>query len=276
MGLILLLLSVSAALDADVHDFLFRQQLGPDGRHAEYQGDANRLSVVPPGANRTEVPRTMVQVGIGFFKIESVSPTSGVLSLKVWYRLSWRDERLAWDPQAFAGTSDVYVCPEAQLQVCPYRQIWTPDLVPYNGNTGISNSLEPALAIVRFDGTVFWSRQGTLSLLCGFSGLVNFPHEELKCVTDVGGWALDGTVQGIELLHGVGFEDLRTERSARTTYSEWEFLPPHVGLVNRNYSFVAPNSTWPVVEYVLRVLVQWAASLCVVSIARDGRDACTR
>ena len=43
---------------------------------------------------------------------------------------------------------------------------------------------------------------GTIHLICQFSGLVNFPFDEVGCRAELGGWILSGEHQGIRLLDG--------------------------------------------------------------------------
>ena len=43
-----------------------------------------------------------VSMQIRFFKVESVKASDGNMRLKVWLRMSWTDERLAWDPTVSA------------------------------------------------------------------------------------------------------------------------------------------------------------------------------
>ena len=149
-------------------------------------------------SNRTDSDRseagTKVDVSIRIFKVESVTPADGKLSLKIWFRMSWLDERLSWEPARFGGVSEIQVR-AAYLSDAQGSEIWTPDVVPYNSNEGITATLDPAIASVLSSGDVFWSRPGTLSLLCGFSGLNNFPYDTLKCPTDVGGWMLGSDLQ---------------------------------------------------------------------------------
>ena len=202
----LLLLARHASGSAiGVHRQLFHHNLREGGAWPEYDGDRSLLSIVPPGGHRNDTsedsPGTTVEVGFFFFKIESVRPTSGEMGLKVWYRLAWQDDRLSWDPSAFGGTSEIQVRASSSSDK-ENTDIWTPDIVPFNSNEGIAATLDPAVAVVQSSGEVFWSRQGTLSLLCGFSGLNNFPFDELKCPSDVGGWMLDGAVQNVRLFQG--------------------------------------------------------------------------
>ena len=53
--------------------------------------------------------------------------------------------------------------------------IWLPDVQPYNAGEAISSTLEPSIALVSSDGSVYWSRPGTLDVLCKYRGLNSFP-----------------------------------------------------------------------------------------------------
>jgi hypothetical protein len=55
--------------------------------------------------------------------------------------------------------------------------IWTPDLTLYNNAVAdFRYSFEPELADVYSSGMVYWSRPGTLQVMCKFGGLVAFPY----------------------------------------------------------------------------------------------------
>ena len=84
-------------------------------------------------------------------------------------------------------------------------QIWIPDIQPYNGLKGIVATLDPAYARVEHTGDIFFSRPGTMNVMCKFSGLTAFPFDELKCGFEFGGWAWSGEQQGI-LLKGLGYD----------------------------------------------------------------------
>ena len=68
-----------------------------------------------------------VSVQIRFFKAKEVDLYSGFMTLKVWYRLSWTDHRLAWNETAFNGISQVPL---------DQSEIWQPDIGHYNAMAG--------------------------------------------------------------------------------------------------------------------------------------------
>jgi len=46
------------------------------------------------------------------------------------------------------------------------QQIWIPDATLYNSLASISDTLESTQANVYSDGSIFWSRPGTISVMC--------------------------------------------------------------------------------------------------------------
>jgi len=47
----------------------------------------------------------------------------GILDMKVWLRVMWRDERLAWNPDEYGGIKMIRI---------PISQIWVPDVICFN------------------------------------------------------------------------------------------------------------------------------------------------
>ena len=121
---------------------------------------------------------TDVTLNIRFFKIEGVDQSGGTMSIKVWWRMRWDDERLAWDPSAYGGITKLSFA-AADSTDLENTEIWAPDVQPYNAKSGLMNTLEPARATVTHTGHVYWARPGSLTVLCRFSGLVAFPFDKL-------------------------------------------------------------------------------------------------
>ena len=85
------------------------------------------------------------------------------------------DTRLAWDATEY-NVDTIFLSGD---------DIWTPDITVYNQLDAMGDAFGPTLAQVYPSGDVFYSRPGNLHLLCRFSGMVNFPHDQLKCKFDV-------------------------------------------------------------------------------------------
>ena len=116
---------------------------------------------------------TDVELNVKFFKVKEVSMSQGRMQVKVWLRMTWRDLRLSWHPDHYGGISYTHFLAQTAVGVPVFEaEIWTPDLQPYNAMEPIVNTMDPAMAKVFADGTVFFSRPGTLDVMCMFSGLV--------------------------------------------------------------------------------------------------------
>ena len=111
---------------------------------------------------------TDVIMQLRLFKMREVDTTEGRMSLKAWWRLRWSDTRLAWNPGDYGGITELKFHAAAYGDV-ENSEIWVPDLTPYNAVEGIGSTFDAAMAVVQSDGSVFWSRPGTLDVLCRFS-----------------------------------------------------------------------------------------------------------
>jgi len=120
----------------------------------------------------------VTKVQFRIFKVISVDVSSGALVLKVWRRVRWFDERLAWDPANFEGLRTVLVYPSGESASLD-DNLWLPHVVVYNALKADHAMFETGAAWVRSDGRVHWSVPGTIEITCRFSGLVNFPNDEL-------------------------------------------------------------------------------------------------
>jgi len=224
-------------------------------------GRAGFSKIIAPTSNRAatlegdEVESVITDVGtdvrlqIRFFKVQSIKAAEGWMQLKVWYRMRWTDTRLAWNASAFGGVTTTF------YQATAYsggeeNEVWVPDIQPYNAVSGIVDTLEPSLLRVSSDGSVFWSRPGSLDVMCKFSGLVAFPQDKLKCAMEIGGWALSGGYQGLQLEPGAtpGYEFSQQESTSGSSYQEYSIHSVAVRRTNYQYD-CCPSEPWPVVVY---------------------------
>jgi hypothetical protein len=213
---------------------------------ADLLADYDRL-LPPTSARSTSYSAAGTDVGlqVRFFKISSVEVAYGTMSLKVWVRMRWSDTRLTWDPAAYGGLTHTYF--NGDSLGSEVAELWLPDITPYNAKEGFVSTLEPSLVRVSHTGDIFWSRPGTLDILCKFSGLANFPFDTLRCKAEFGGWALSGGVQGIELYDG-GYAWSSQEETQGETYQEYRITAVTATRTNYEYD-CCPNEPWPVVVY---------------------------
>ena len=207
--------------------------------------------VVPPVSQRHAYVNyssagTDVRLEIRFFKIESVLETEGRMRLKVWLRMRWQDERLAWNPEEWGGVTQTFF-QAVSLSSPEETEIWVPDVQPYNTAQGIITTLDPSIARVTHEGQVFWSRPGIIDVLCRFSGLVAFPFDQPSCALEIGGWMVSGGHQGIAL-EGKGWSDAQQEATAGASYQEFSIDSVSVERHVFSYS-CCPSEPWPVLRY---------------------------
>ena len=223
--------------------------------------------IIPPTSNRSDTlgaarqnvltdTGTDVFLQIRFFKVQAIKAAEGVMQLKIWFRMKWKDLRLAWDPSEFGNVTQTWY-QGTGFGGAEENEVWVPDVQPYNSINGIVNTLEPSLVRVDFDGSVYYSRPGQLEVMCKFTGLVAFPFDQLACKMEVGGWILDGWNQGIDIFctsdgTQCGYEFSKQEDTSGSSYQE--YLIQEVEVTTDNYAYEASaGAPWPLVKYNLRL-----------------------
>ena len=209
---------------------------------AGYERAVPPASIRNPAQNYVSESGTDVNVQIRFFKVEAIQAHRGSMRLKIWFRLTWKDDRLAWNTSQYGGIDTLWFDGHD-------LQIWTPDITPYNTKDGFTNTLSPANAVVSSSGSVFWSRPGILDIMCKFSGLSKFPYDTLKCGMDVGGWIAGGGHQGITM-YGGGYAFSSQEPTAGTSYQEYAVQQVNASVVLYSYA-CCPSDPYPVINYVI-------------------------
>ena len=206
------------------------------------------------GANiPTGVP---IQLGLNFHRVLSVDPTSSVVDMIVWVRQQWVDPRLVWDPAAHNGITALHAwIQDGSGTGGETSEIWTPDLVLWNAQEALDETLTDTHAIVSYDGTVFWSRPGHVKPVCKFQGLEDFPFDRLSCTIEVGSWAYSGLyLRPTKLNDGftIGGSDTAGEAFQEFTLEsvscEEHVYPPYPQ---------APLEDWPVIFYHVSFQRSW-------------------
>ena len=192
-----------------------------------------------------------VGVNINFHKTLNIDPKAGNLDLLVWYRLQWDDPRLTWDPKDYGGLTTVFF-----EQGLDGLEIWSPDIMVWNQDEDISNSLSKTHAIVEYTGKVFWSRPGHLIPSCAFEGLLEFPFDTLNCMMELGSWVYSGKYINVTTVNG-GYT---TGGSISEGEASTEFNLEGISVEEFLYGPVfqaAPEDHWPIVLYTLTFSRAW-------------------
>jgi hypothetical protein len=181
-------------------------------------------SFVPPDTDGT----TGIQIGIQyrFFKVISVDLASGKLVTKIWRRMRWADHRLLWDPAEWDNVTQVVMYPGAHSGGAADaldNNMWTPQVVLYNGITPQDQVMEEGAAWVTHTGAVWYSTPGVIDVSCRFAGLSSFPYDELTCPIEIASWSYSDLVTNLTYMEDRACVDLTTENpTAGTTYAEYQ------------------------------------------------------
>ena len=180
-------------------------------------------SFVPPSTDG----KTGIQIGVQyrFFKVIKVDLASGQLLLKVWRRMSWADHRFIWDPADWDNITQVVMYPGAHsggAMDTIDNNMWTPQIVLYNGITPQDQVMEEGAAWVTHTGAVWYSTPGVVDVSCRFSGLASFPFDELSCPIEIASWSYSDLVTNLTFMMDRPCVDLTTKNpTAGTTYAEY-------------------------------------------------------
>lgn len=220
----------------------------------------NYNKAVPPMSSRLvnySAAGTDVMLNLRFWKVDAVDVAAGHLRVKVWWRSKWQDQRLAWDPADYGGIT-VFPVHAASFADPELSDIWLPDISVYNSVEGLMDSMEPAMARVSHDGTVFWTRPGMFNIACRFSGLVMFPFDLLSCPIDLGGWSAGGSTQGIVADPDAGCVDTSApEEVSMSSYTEYYIHKVECETEILEYASF-PGEYWPILRF--RVFLKRATS----------------
>ena len=148
---------------------------------------------VPPSTDG--VHGIVVKIQLRIFKVINVDIAQGLLVLKVWRRVTWFDDRLAWDPSQYGGLKSFETYPTRGDALDD--NVWRPDVVMYNSITSQEETLETGAVWVRNDGRMWWSVPGTIDVTCRYSGLVDFPDDVLSCPIEIASWSLSDLVTNL-------------------------------------------------------------------------------
>jgi len=184
-GLVLLLV-LGAALAKNENAFSrLIDDLFADGG---YEKDA--IPMQKPADKESNI--NAINVGVGMSIIDLDYDPSDVLSASTWFKATWEDYRLKWDPDHYDGLSSIKV---------PASRIWTPDLSVYNaadfgaGSFSHLYANNPTNAIVYSSGKVLWIPAIPMKVYCNNGYKVTQDPSDnyaLECKITIGSWTYDG------------------------------------------------------------------------------------
>jgi hypothetical protein len=125
-----------------------------------------------------------VQLGLGVKTIESFNQMEETISLNVWQRMNWVDEKLVWS----SNMSDL-----SFISLDP-NEIWTPDLELLNAATRPEIYTLKGGLYLYSDGSVIYSKPTILDFSCPLE-LAHFPFDTQICSLNISSWVYtDGMI----------------------------------------------------------------------------------
>ncbi|CAF0777559.1 unnamed protein product [Rotaria sordida] len=125
----------------------------------------------------------VVKLGITLTQIMDIDERNQIMTTNIWLDQEWNDEFLKWNPEDFGGLKKIRI---------PCRHIWLPDIVLYNSADDYTQGYMQALAMVDFNGTVFWPPIVKFRSTCKID-ITWFPFDDQLCFLKFGSWTYDST-----------------------------------------------------------------------------------
>ncbi|XP_030767239.1 acetylcholine receptor subunit alpha-type acr-16-like isoform X2 [Sitophilus oryzae] len=149
---------------------------------------------------------TRVKLGLTIRHVE-VNEFKSTLTVYSWFKMSWDDEKLRWDPSKYG---DINILNLAD------HELWQPDIFLYNSATGTSVSHYNSHCIVYSNGNVLWVPPAQFAVLCNLN-LKYWPFDWQHCTLKFGSWTYSGDQIDLEIFNnssGGGVElDMLIENS---------------------------------------------------------------
>ncbi|XP_070543862.1 neuronal acetylcholine receptor subunit alpha-10-like [Ptychodera flava] len=180
------------------------------------------------------------------------------LTVNVWLRQFWVDERLRWNSSQYDGIDEIHV---------PSKRVWNPDITLYNEVRKDAFKVKHTKVILKSDGSIKWPTPVLLVSTCKID-VTQFPHDRQCCPLKFGSW----TYHGLEL--NISAEDNQVDLSNYQTHSGWSLLKVPAYRNDRFYNCCSepyPDVTYMIVlqrrltYHVLKVIIPTAV-ICVIAL----------
>ncbi|XP_074523221.1 neuronal acetylcholine receptor subunit alpha-7-like [Halichoeres trimaculatus] len=153
---------------------------GPDQQRLYADLLKNYNPLVRPVHNDSEA--LTVNFGLTLNQIMDVDEKNQVLTTNLWLKLSWDDAYLKWNPEDYAGVSNVRF---------PDNLIWKPDILLYNSADERFDATFHTNILVSHPGTCFFIPPGIFKSTCSID-VRWFPFDVQRCELKFGSWTYGG------------------------------------------------------------------------------------
>ncbi|XP_034463117.1 5-hydroxytryptamine receptor 3A [Hippoglossus hippoglossus] len=177
-------------------------------RLSEFLSGGYKKGVRPVKDWRTS---TIVAIDLMVYSILNVDEKNQVLTTYVWYRQSWTDEFLVWNPEDFDEVKQVSL---------PTANVWVPDIL-INEFVDVGKSPDIPYVYVTHEGLVRNYKPIQVVTACTLN-IYNFPFDVQKCSLTFQSWL--HTIDDINITLMRSPEELREDKSVFMNQGEWELL----------------------------------------------------
>ncbi|XP_061194170.1 neuronal acetylcholine receptor subunit alpha-5-like [Saccostrea echinata] len=176
-----------------------------------------------------------VNISISLTQIFDLDEKNQVLTTNIWLDQGWVDEKLRWNPDDYNNLTVLRI---------PCTNIWLPDIVLYNSAEDYTEGYMEALAMVSYEGQVFWPPIVKFRSTCEID-ITYYPFDDQLCKMKFGSWAYDGsqvdvfnTTKGVDLTNFV-------------LNGEWELLS--VKSIRHNIRYPCCSEMFPDVTFWIHI-----------------------
>ncbi|XP_062585322.1 acetylcholine receptor subunit beta-like 1 [Saccostrea cucullata] len=123
-----------------------------------------------PGADQSQA--TNITVSISFINLHDFSERTGLFAARLTFMITWKDERLSWNPGTNNGITEIYFTQSS---------IWVPYLILTNAYSNYHGfGSDKLLVAVSPSGVVRWNFLELLESTCSVD-ITNFPYDKQRC-----------------------------------------------------------------------------------------------
>ncbi|XP_070544870.1 neuronal acetylcholine receptor subunit alpha-10-like isoform X2 [Ptychodera flava] len=186
-----------------------------------------------PGLNDADVVN--ITLGMTLTQIVDLDELDEKITINVWLRQFWLDERLRWNSSEYGGIDEIRVSTS---------QVWMSDIVLYN-DVGKENKRPlQKNVILKSDGSLKWPTPALLVSTCRIDATY-FPHDKQCCALKFGSWTFAGSALDVRA------EADHADLSNFQSHSGWWLLEAPVYRHEGNYKCCNTKKHYPDVTYMI-------------------------
>ncbi|KAI0233797.1 Neuronal acetylcholine receptor subunit alpha-10 [Lamellibrachia satsuma] len=173
-----------------------------------------------------------VKIGLAAYRLVKLSEMEQSVTISVWLRWVWVDDRLTWNISDYENITDILTS----------RAIWKPDITLYGDIRSEERPLEKFQYSIRYDGEVMWKANIIYETYCKQNAFY-FPFDQQNCHLKFGSWAYNGNQINVVNISTTG------DVSQYVSNGEWDLLDMPV-VVTQGYYPCCPEP-YPDVTFTL-------------------------